>query len=462
MTTWVQVVAADTYRLDPRNARFNLTQTGKERGLIVSADGVVLARSDPDPATPGSFIRSYPEGAVFANVVGYSSLLFGEQGLERAYSADLRSRRDFTISDLLSVVLGRDLRPENLQLHLDASLQRLAYQALGGQAGAVVALDPLTGSVRALVTSPSYDPAQILGSDAANQYQVFLEDPARPLSDRATRELYPPGSTFKTVVAAAAIDSGTATQETTYADPAQFPLPGSTAVIENAGGGPCNNGSSTTLQQAFVRSCNTTFARIAIETGAEPIGETAQRLGFNREIPFPWPVAESAFATSVLANDDAALGQSGIGERDVRATPLQMAMVAAAVANQGTVMVPNLVARIFDSDGNEVETIEPSVLDSAFSPETAFVMSQMMERVVTEGTGRQAAVPGIRVAGKTGTSTGIEGRPHAWFIGFAPVDAPTIAVAVFVEAGGNIGENASGGSVAAPIASQLISGWLNR
>jgi peptidoglycan glycosyltransferase len=462
MTTWVQVVAADTYRLDPRNARFNLTQTGKERGLIVSADGVVLARSDPDPATTGSFIRSYPEGAAFANVVGYSSLLFGEQGIERAYSSDLRSRRDFTISDLLSVILGRDLRPQNLQLNIDASLQRLAYQALAGQAGAVVALDPLTGAVRALVTSPSYDPSLLLGTDAANQYQVLLEDPARPLSDRATRELYPPGSTFKTVVAAAAIDSGTATQETTFADPAEFPLPGSTAVIQNAGGGPCNNGTSTTLLQAFVRSCNTTFARIAIEVGAEPIGEIAQQIGFNREIPFPWPVAESAFATSVLANDDAALGQSGIGERDVRTTPLQMAMVAAAVANQGTVMVPNLVARIFDSDGNEVETVEPTVLDTAFTPDTAFVMSQMMERVVTEGTGRQAAVPGVRVAGKTGTSTGVEGRPHAWFIGFAPVDAPTIAVAVFVEAGGNIGENASGGSVAAPIASQLISGWLNR
>ena len=462
MTTWVQVVAADTYRLDPRNARFNLTQTGKERGLIVSADGVVLARSDPDPATTGSFIRSYPEGAAFANVVGYSSLLFGEQGIERAYSSDLRSRRDFTISDLLSVILGRDLRPQNLQLNIDASLQRLAYQALAGQAGAVVALDPLTGAVRALVTSPSYDPTLLLGSDAANQYQVLLEDPARPLSDRATRELYPPGSTFKTVVAAAAIDSGTATQETTFADPAEFPLPGSTAVIQNAGGGPCNNGTSTTLLQAFVRSCNTTFARIAIEVGAEPIGELAQQIGFNREIPFPWPVAESAFATSVLANDDAALGQSGIGERDVRTTPLQMAMVAAAVANQGTVMVPNLVARIFDSDSNEVETVEPTVLDTAFTPDTAFVMSQMMERVVTEGTGRQAAVPGVRVAGKTGTSTGVEGRPHAWFIGFAPVDAPTIAVAVFVEAGGNIGENASGGSVAAPIASQLISGWLNR
>lgn len=462
MTTWVQVVAADTYRLDPRNARFNLTQTGKERGLIVSADGVILARSDPDPATTGSFIRSYPEGRPFANVVGYASLLFGEQGIERAYSSDLRSRRDFTISDLLSVILGRDLRPQNLQLTIDAALQELAYQALGGQAGAVVALDPATGAVRALVTSPSYDPSVLLGTDAANQYQVLLEDPARPLSDRATRELYPPGSTFKTVVAASALDFGIALPETTYADPSEFPLPGSTAVIQNAGGGPCNNGTSTTLLQAFVRSCNTTFARIAIEVGAAPIGEVAQRVGFNREVPFPWPIAESAFPTSALASDDAALGQSGIGERDVRATPLQMALVAAAVANQGTVMVPNLVARIFDSDGNETETPEPDVLDTAFTADTAFLLSQMMERVITEGTGRQAAVPGVRVAGKTGTSTGVEGRPHAWFIGFAPVDAPTIALAVFVEAGGNIGENASGGSVAAPIASQLISGWLNR
>jgi peptidoglycan glycosyltransferase len=341
-------------------------------------------------------------------------------------------------------------------------LQRLAYQALGGQAGAVVAIDPTTGAVRALVTSPSYDPSLLLGTDAGHQYQMLLEDSARPLSDRATRELYPPGSTFKTVVAAAAINGGDANPETTYADPAPFPLPGSTAVIENAGGGPCNNGVSTTLLQAFVRSCNTTFARLAIEVGAEPIGEVAQRLGFNSDLPFPWPVAESAFPTSILASDEAALGQSGIGERDVRATPLQMAMVAAAVANQGTLMAPYLLARTFDADGNELEVSSTEVFDTTFTPETSLVLSQMMERVVTEGTGRQAAVPGIRVAGKTGTSTGVEGRPHAWFIGFAPVDAPTIALAVFVEAGGNIGENASGGSVAAPIASQLIGGWLNR
>lgn len=462
MTSWVQVVAADTYRLDPRNARYNLTQTGKERGLIISADGSVLARSDPDPTTTGSFLRIYPEGPVFANVVGYSSLLFGEEGLERAYSNDLRSRRDLTISDLLSVILGRDLRPLNLQLTVDANLQRLAYQALGNQAGAVVALDPNTGAILAMVTKPSFDPALLLGPDAAAQYQTLLADPARPSSDRATRELYPPGSTFKTLVAAAALESGAATLETTFPDEPAFQLPGSTSVITNAGGGNCNNGVTVSLQQAFVRSCNTTFARLAIDVGAEPIGAVANRAGFNRELPFPWTVAESSFLTEQLADDPAALGQSGIGERDVRATTLQMAMIAAAVANSGVVMNPFPVAQTFDADGATVEVTEPEALDSAFTSETAALLTQMMERVVTEGTGRQAAVPGIRVAGKTGTATGVEGRPHAWFIGFAPVDAPSIAVAVFVEAGGNLGESASGGAVAAPIASQIISEWLNR
>ncbi len=462
MASWVQVVAADTYRLDPRNARFNLAQSGKERGLIVSADGVVLARSDPDPATTGAYVRLYPEGAPFTHVVGYSSLLFGQQGLELAYSSELRSRRDLTISDLISVILGRDLRPLNLQLTIDAELQKLAYQALAGQRGAVVALNPATGEVLAMVSTPSYDPALLLGTDAAAQWQVLLDDPNRPLADRATRELYPPGSTFKTVVATAALESGVATQETAFPDTAEFGLPGSTATISNAGGGVCNNGVSTTLLRSFVRSCNTTFARLAIEVGAEAIGTITDGIGFNREIPFPWAVAESAFPTAELSRDQAALGQSGIGERDVRATPLQMALMAAAVANQGAVQVPYLVGRIFDAEGSEVEVIQPGPPNQAFTPETAAIMSQMMERVVTEGTGRLAAVPGIRVAGKTGTATGEEGRPHAWFIGFGPVEQPSIAVAVLVESGGDVGESASGGSVAAPIAAQVISEWLNR
>lgn len=462
MASWVQVVAADTYRLDPRNARFNLAQSGKERGLIVSADGVILARSDPDPATTGAYLRTYPEGAPFTHVVGYSTLLFGQQGLELAYSDELRSRRDLTISDLISVILGRDLRPLNLQLTIDADLQKLAYQAMGGQRGAVVALNPATGAVLAMVSTPSYDPGLLLGTDAAAQWQALLDDPNRPLADRATREIYPPGSTFKTVVATAALESGFATPDTTFPDPAEFALPGSTATVSNAGGGVCNNGVSTTLLRAFVRSCNTTFARIAIDVGAEAIGEIADNVGFNEEIPFPWTVARSAFPTAELSLDPAALGQSGIGERDVRATPLQMALMAAAVANQGLVQDPYLVGRVFDAEGTEIDVIVPGPARQAFSAESAAVMSQMMERVVTEGTGRLAAVPGIRVAGKTGTATGEEGRPHAWFIGFGPVEQPSIAVAVFVESGGDLGENASGGSVAAPIAAQVISEWLNR
>ena len=462
IATWVQVVAADTYRLDPRNARFSLAQSGKERGLIVSADGVVLARSDPDPETTGAYLRVYPEGAPFAHVVGYSSLLFGQQGLELAYSSELRSRRDLTISDLISVILGRDLRPLNLQLTIDAELQKLAYQALGGQRGALVALNPVTGEVLAMVSTPSYEPGLLLGADAAAQWQILLDDPNRPLADRATRELYPPGSTFKTVVAAAAVEGGVATPETTFPDPAAFPLPGSTATISNAGGGVCSDGVSTTLLRAFVRSCNTTFASLAIEVGAEAIGAIADDLGFNREIPFPLTLAESSFPTADLAADPAALGQSGIGERDVRTTPLQMALVAAVIANQGSVPDLRVVARIFDTEGSEVEVFQSGPGIQALSAETAVVVSQMMERVVTEGTGRLAAVPGIRVAGKTGTSTGEEGRPHAWFIGFGPVEQPSIAVAVFVESGGDVGESASGGSVAAPIAARVISEWLTR
>lgn len=462
MSTWVQVVAADTYRLDPRNARFNLAQSGKERGVIVSADGVVLARSDPDPTTTGAFIRVYPEGAPFAHAVGYSSLLFGEQALERAYSADLRSRRDLTISDFLSVILGRDLRPLNLQLTIDATLQRIAYDALAGQAGAVVAIRPDTGEVLALVSSPAYDPNLLLGPQAAEQWQVLLDEESRPLSDRATRELYPPGSTFKTIVASAAIENGIFAPETEFPDPAQYELPGSTAVISNAGDRPCNDGNVTTLLRAFVRSCNTTFARIAVEVGAPAIGRVAEGFGFNSSLPFPWDPAESVFQTDLLADDPAALAQSGIGERDVRATPLQMAIVAAAIANQGQVMAPYLVGSVFDADGAEVEVVQPQKLDQAVSADVAAVITQMMERVVTEGTGRLAAVPGVRVAGKTGTATGTAGRPHAWFIGFAPVDHPTIAIAVLIEAGGSVGETASGGAVAAPIAAKVLSNWLTR
>lgn len=459
--TWYQVVRADELRADPRNPRPALAERGKERGLIVTVDGTVVARSVEDPDDPRSFVREYPEGEAFAHVVGYSSFNVGNNALENTYSAQMRSRRDLTISDLVTALLGRDLRPHSLEITVDADLQRAALAALGDNRGAVVALDPRTGAVLASVSAPSYDPESLLGDDASDRWQELLATDGEPTRDRATLELYAPGSTFKTVVAAAALDTDSAEPGTTFADPVEFQLPGSDATISNASRRACNDGQTATLLQAFVRSCNTIFADLAIQVGAVDIGITAQALGFNQEIEYEWRVPEAVWNTPDLAEDSAALGQSGIGERDVRATPLHMAMVAAAVANDGVAVEPHLVRRIFDADGDTVEETEVSELGRAMTSDTAMTLNQMMERVVTEGTGRGAAVPGVRVAGKTGTATGSGGFSNPWFIGFAPVDNPTIAISVFIEGSATSGESASGGSLAAPIASELIEVWLS-
>jgi peptidoglycan glycosyltransferase len=458
--TWIQAVRADTYRSDPRNARVAIAQAGKERGMIVSADGAVLAESVPDEDDPRRFTREYPLGPVFAHTVGYTSPIVGDGGLEAAYVDALRSRRDLTLSDIVAAILGRDLRPRSMRLTLDSRLQQIAYDALGDRAGAVVALDPRTGAVLASVSKPSFEPTLLGGADAAANWDQLLQDPGRPLLDRATRELFPPGSTFKTVVAAAALEAGVAGPDTLFDDPSEFQLPGSTATISNFGGGLCGNGSQVDLMRAFVRSCNTVFADLAIQVGAPDIGFMAEALGFNRDLDFPLPVAESVFPTAELENDDAALGQSGLGERNVRATPLQMAMVAAAVANDGVLMQPYLVDEMFDPDGNTVSRTEPEVLSEAMSPETAETLTEMMERVVTEGTGTAATVPGVRVAGKTGTAEAGQGRSYPWFIGFAPVDDPQIAVAVMFEPLPAEGTSETGGRVAAPVAAELIRGWL--
>ncbi|HLF60482.1 MAG TPA: penicillin-binding transpeptidase domain-containing protein [Acidimicrobiia bacterium] len=458
--TWIQVVHADTLKADPRNARPALSERGKERGLIVTIDGTVVAESVVDPADPRSFVRTYPEGEAFAHVVGYNSFLLGDSGLEEAYASVLRSKRDLTISDLLSVILGRDLRPHSLEMTVNGPLQRAAYEALAGQAGAVVALDPKTGAVLAAVSSPSFDPESLLGEDAQEMWDSLLADPESPLSDRVTKELFAPGSTFKTVVTATALDTGEADPGTEFPDPLEYELEGSTGTISNYGGGYCDDGTTVTLLVAFVRSCNTIFADLSVRLGAEDIGITAGALGFNTDLNFPWTVPQATYPVDDLVDDPAALAQSGIGERDVRATPLHMAMIASAVANQGLVPNPYLVNRVFDADGDTVETTEPVSLGRAMAPATASVLAQMMERVVTEGTGRLAAVPGVRVAGKTGTAEGAGDGPHAWFIGFAPVENPTIAIAVLIAGGGDIGESATGGAVAAPIAADLISLWL--
>ncbi len=463
--TWFQVIGVNRYRDDSRNPRTLLSESGKERGVIVTLDGTILARSTVDPDSSRSFVRHYPEGEAFSPVVGYFTGAAGSQGLEAAFAVDLRSRRDFTISDLIAAALGEDLRPRSLQVTIDPELTRLAYELLDGRKGAVVALAPSTGEVLAYVSSPSYNPTSLVSTDlpaAIAERQRLLDDPNQPLLDRAGGTFYPPGSTFKTVVAAAAIDLGFAGIDTTFSDPQVFPLPGSSAGIANSNGEVCNDGVSVTLEDAFVKSCNTVFASLAIQLGAEQLGTVAERFTFGKQTEFPWEIPPAVFKTQELSQDPAALGQSGIGGRDVRATPLTMAMVAAAIANEGKVMDPILVRQIFDADGNTVKLFEPRVSIRAVSPATAATLSLLMERVVIEGTGTRATVPNIRVAGKTGTAEASNGFPTVWFIGFAPVENPTIALAVVLEDGGGAGESAGGGSVAAPIAGRLIHYWMSR
>jgi peptidoglycan glycosyltransferase len=459
--TWIQVVAVDRYRDDPRNLRTAISESGKERGVIVTLDGTLLAYSETDSEDPQSYRRIYPQGEAFAPVVGYTSRQAGSAGLEDAYADVLRSRRDLTFSDLLSAVFGRDLNPRSIQVTIEPELQRLAYELLDGQRGAVVALQPTTGEVLAYVTAPSYDPQSLTAAEPLAVRQDLLDDPAGPLRDRAGAELVRPGSSFKAVVAAAAFDSGLFAPDTELVDASVYTLPGTDATIANFSGGFCNDGRTVTIQVAFTRSCNTTFADLAVQVGAEHLGATAEALGFNGPIDLPWPTAASTFLTEDLARDPAALAQSGIGERDVQATPLQMALVAAAIANRGELMEPQVVSQVFDADGETIEMFEPRTEGQAISVASADVLITMMERVVTEGTGTRAAVPGVRVAGKTGTAQIVGGSgPHVWFIGFAPVDAPTIALAVMVEDGGESGDSATGGSVAAPIAAELMERWL--
>ncbi|MDJ0924361.1 MAG: penicillin-binding protein 2 [Acidimicrobiia bacterium] len=459
--TYHQVIVGPDYRDDPRNVRVATGVTGRERGTIITADGVVVAVSEADPDDPLSFRRSYPEGELYGHSVGYSTLLFGNHGIEALRSDELVSDRDATISGVISALLGGDVRPKGLRLTLEHQLQSVAHAALGAQHGAVVALDPRTGAILAMVSTPDFDPNQLVGSAAAAAGDALDADPNQPLINRATETLYPPGSTFKVITSSAAFESGVASTGTPFPNPVELELPGSTATISNYNGQACGPGAEVPLSTAFINSCNTIFGMLGMEVGADQLVGSAQSYGFNSEIPIDLAsVASSIPPASEFEFDLPGVAQSAIGQRDVKATPLQMALAAAAVANDGEIMVPYLVQEVFNAEGIVQESAEPVVWLRATTPSAARALADLMEGVVTSGTGRRASVPGVRVAGKTGTAEVPGAAPHAWFIGYGPVAAgpedPQIALAVLVESGGDAGEAATGGTVAAPIAQAVF------
>ncbi len=459
--TYVQFVSAPSLRADGRNSRTFYEQFGRDRGPITVAGEPVAASEPVDD--PYRYQRSYPGGSLYAHTTGYYSVVAGATGLEATEDEVLAGTSDELfyrrLSDLLT---GREPSGAVVETTLDPVVQRAAADALGNQRGAAVALDPRTGEVLAMVSTPQYDPDPLASHDtqaATAARQRLLDDPSRPLDNRAiASRQYPPGSVFKLVTAAAALEDGVA-PSTELDAPDELTLPQTTTPLPNSGGSACSPTGRQSLADALRISCNTAFASLGLDLGEDAIVEQAERFGFGADLEIPLPVTASTVPTGL---NPPQLAQVAIGQFDVRVTPMQVAMVAAGIANDGVVMTPQLIGSVRGEDLEVLSSPRPQRLGRAVSEESADQLTQMMEGVVEDGTGTAAQISGVAVAGKSGTAEqGAGDPPHAWFTAFAPADDPQVAVAVVVEDGGNSASQASGGRTAAPIARSMIAARLD-
>jgi peptidoglycan glycosyltransferase len=464
--TYIQVVSAEDYRTDPRNRRVLLDEYSRQRGQII-AGGLPVANS---VETGGQlrFLRTYLNGPLYAPVTGYYSLRYGAGGIENVMDPVLNGSdgRLFVrrISDLIT---GREPNGGSVELTINPAVQKAAYDGLTrkGYTGAVVAIKPSTGEILAMVSTPSYDPNRLSSHDGAVQEAAWNEDTApkrhAPLTNRALAVTYPPGSTFKLVVTAAALESGRATPNTPLTAAPALQLQGTTTLLHNFAEQPCGGGATVTLTQALVRSCNTAFAQLATTVGENNLRKQAEALGVGQQdLTIPIPVAPSTVGP---VPDIAALEQSGIGQRDVALTPLQNAMIAATIANGGVRMKPHLVRNLLAPDLSVLESFPPEQAQTAMSRFTAEEIRDMM--VAAENSYRNdGKINGVTIAAKTGTAEhGADPKntpPHGWYVAFAPANNPKVAIAVVVEDGGDRNLEATGGSLAAPIGRAVIGAAL--
>ncbi|MBG0820011.1 penicillin-binding protein 2 [Planomonospora sp. ID91781] len=461
---YLQAVRADGLREDSRNTRNFFARYEVERGRITAGNKVLAESVETDDNTY-KYSRRYPEGKVYAPITGFFAPE-SERDIERAKndlldgsSADLLIRRSI---DLFS---GAQTKGANVDLTINPKAQEAAYKALSesGKKGALVAIEPKTGAILAMVSVPTYDPNPLSKADKAavnKAYEKLAEDEDQPLLNRAIERTYPPGSTFKVVTMTAYLESDDTLGPQSQIDaPTRLDLPNTTADLPNHGNSACGNG-RVTLSYALEKSCNTPFGKIGMDLGYDAMKEQAAKFGIGGEqLEIPMPVSASSIGEE---EDQAALAQASIGQRNNQMTPLQMAMVAAGVANNGVVMKPYLVNKVADAEGGEVETADPEELSTAMSEETAAKLKEMMVNVVNLGTASAAQIPGVAVAGKTGTAETSGNRaPHAWFVSFAPAEDPKVAVALIVESG-SAGDDASGGQTAAPIARSVMEAVLGR
>jgi len=464
--TLTQVFTADGLRADPRNQRVLLDEYSRQRGQI-TAGGQLLAYS---VATDSRFrfLRVYPNAAVYAPVTGFYSLRYSSTGLERAEDPLLNgSDQRLFGRRLTDFFTGRDPRGGTVATTISPRIQQAGWDAMqqgcsGPCRGAVVALEPSTGKILALVSSPSYDANLLASHDPGQQahtWQQLRDDPRSPLTNRGISETYPPGSTFKVITTAAALQNG-ATENDQLTAAASIPLPDSTASLQNYGDAPCTNAETVSLREAFARSCNTAFVQLGALTGADALRSAAQSFGLDA-VPDPIPL-QVAQSTLGPIPDAAALGMSSIGQKDVAVTPLENALIAATIANTGIAMRPYLVDSLQGPDLANIDTTAPHQQRRAVSPQVAAKLTELM--VGAENlTQQKGAIPGVQIASKTGTAEhGTDPRrtpPHAWYIAFAPAQTPKVAVAVLVEDGADR-LSATGGALAAPIGRAVIEAAL--
>lgn len=452
MTSWNSVINAEEYRDNSLNARPQIEQQRVHRGAIRARDNSLLARSVK--GQDDLYRRRYtPAAQVFAHVIGYDFLRIARAGLERSRNDALAGERN-ELTSIVDELRGKRREGDNVITNLDPGAQRVARDALGGRKGSVVAIEPATGKVRVMVSTPGYD---IDSLDESGVYAKLSRDGGNsPLLNRATQGGYVPGSTMKVVTAAAALDSGDFTPQSRVSGKSPIDISG--APLKNFSN---QQFGDITLTQALTSSVNTVWGQVAEKLGNDTMADYMQRFGFGSDPPLDYPdgqmLPSGVYDKGKLLSPSSGrvdIGRVGIGQERLRVTPLQMATVAATVANGGMRMKSQITSRIVDVDGRTVERIEPEDAERVMSEKTASQLTQMMSNVVREGTGTAAALEGIEVAGKTGTAElNIARRINQpWFVGFAPRRAPKVAIAVTLE---NI-VGGQGGVVAAPIAKRVM------
>jgi len=456
-STFSMIFRQSALEAQPQNRRVRDAEFAQDRGSILAAGKMEIA-STKDADDRFKFQRVYPKDELYAPITGFFSYDHGRTGVESTYNSQLSGTDDsLFVRRLIDMATNRAPQGASVQTTIVPEMQEAAAAGLGSQKGAVVALDPQTGAVLALVTGPSYDPNVVASHDieeAGKAYERLVKDSDMPLANRAAREIYPPGSTFKLVTAAAALADGKK-PDSKVDSPNRLKLPGTTTFLPNSSD--CG-GTSVTITQALKVSCNTAFANLGIELGQDKLREQAEEFGFGaKHLPDLGGVA-SQFPEELA---DAQLGLSSIGQYDVAASPLQMAMVTAAIANDGVLMDPYLVSLVQSPDLKPISTHKPQKLAEPMTPENAEALKKMMEVVVSQGTGRNAQISGVEVGGKTGTAqSDLSRKPYAWFTSFAPLEDPKVAVAVIIEDADVPRTDIGGGRLAAPIARAVMEAGL--